>query len=356
MSLLFSPESIGCLEIPNRLVRSATAERLAGADGQPLPLLEELYRTLVRGGIGLIITGHLYIHPSGKAHSEMSGIYSDELISAYKELTEAVHQDGGKIVAQINHGGMQCSTETVFETLAPSHVNAEFLEQPAREMTPDEIEEAIQAYAQAARRVKEAEFDGVQLHGAHGYLISQFLSPYINRRNDAWGGDAPNRLRFLRRVCQAVRQQVGPDYPVFIKLGLVDGVEGGLSLEEGLQIVAALEEMRLDAVEISGGVQAPSSQADPKEPYFRPLAQAARPATTLPIILVGGLRSRQEMDDVLISGDADFVSLCRPLICEPDLPNRMRNDLQARARCISGNRCWPKNLGEGIRCRHFDEN
>jgi 2,4-dienoyl-CoA reductase-like NADH-dependent reductase (Old Yellow Enzyme family) len=356
MSLLFSPERIGTLEIPIRIVRSATAERLASTDGAPLPQLQDLYLNLVRGGVGLIITGHLYIHASGKAHPEMTGIYADGLISDHKELTRAVHKDGGRIVAQINHGGMQCSRETVSQTLAPSHFNAGFLEQPARAMTLGEIEETIDAFAQAARRAKEAEYDGVQLHGAHGYLINQFLSPYVNRRNDQWGGDARGRLHFLRRVCQAIREQVGADYPVFIKLGMLDGVEGGLSREEGVQIVAALSEMGLDAVEISGGVQALNSQANPKQPYFRPLAKAARSATSLPILLVGGIRSLQEMDDVLTSGDADFVSICRPLICDPDLPNRLRQGLHERARCISGNRCWPNKLGEGIRCRCLNRN
>jgi 2,4-dienoyl-CoA reductase-like NADH-dependent reductase (Old Yellow Enzyme family) len=303
----------------------------------------------------LIITGHLYVHPSGKAHPEMTGIYADGLVPGLAELTEAVHQEGGRVVAQINHGGMQCSRETVAETVAPSAVEAPFLPHPARELGRDEIVELIDAYAQAARRAKEAGFDGVQLHGAHGYLISQFLSPYVNRRGDEWGGDTQGRMNFLRRACQAVREQVGPDYPVCIKLGMVDGVQGGLTLEESAEIVAELEEMGLDGVEVSGGVQETSMRPDPQEAYFRPLARAARGATRLPILLVGGLRAQQEMEEVLTSGEADFISLSRPLICEPDLPRRMRLGLQERARCISGNRCWPKKVGEGIVCRCLGE-
>ncbi len=351
MSILFTPGQIGNLNLPNRLVRSATAERLADPAGRPTPRLEALYRELVQGGVGLIITGHMYIHPSGKAHPEMTGIYADELIPGLVELADAVHQEGGRVVAQINHGGMQCSTETLSETLAPSALDADFLPQPAREMTPDEIAQLIQAYAQAARRAQEAGFDGVQLHGAHGYLISQFLSPYVNRRKDAWGGDLGGRARFLRAVCRAVRAQVGPDYPVLVKLGLVDGVAGGLALEEGVQVAAASEEIGLDGVEISGGVQLSSVRPDPQEPYFRSLAQAARPMTRLPLLLVGGLRSQQVMEEILAAGEADFISLCRPLICEPDWPNRLRLGLQERSRCISGSRCWPKKTGEGITCK-----
>jgi 2,4-dienoyl-CoA reductase-like NADH-dependent reductase (Old Yellow Enzyme family) len=351
VSLLFTPGRIGTLEVPNRMVRSATAERLADEIGRPRPQLKRLYETLVQGGVGLIITGHLYVHSSGKAHPEMMGIYDDQLIPGLAELTAAVHRHGGRIVAQINHGGMQCSREAVPETVAPSAVNDSFLEQPAREMRPDEIVEAVRAYAEAARRAKAAGFDGIQLHGAHGYLISQFLSPYINRRRDEWGGDPQRRMSFLRQVCQAVRNEVGRDYPVLIKLGMMDGVAGGLTLQEGLQIAAALAEMAVAGVETSGGVQASSVHPNPKEPYFRPLARSAREATRLPIILVGGIRSRQQMEDVLLSGDADFVSLSRPLICEPDLPNRLRLGLQEHARCISGNRCWPKVTAEGITCK-----
>jgi len=339
---------------------------MADADGWPRPQLSALYEGLAQGGVGLIITGHMYVHPSGKAHPEMTGIHSDDLIPGLAELTDAVHRESGRVMVQINHGGMQCSRETVPETIAPSAVAAPFLEQPAREMTPDEIALIIQAYGQAARRAQEAGFDGVQIHGAHGYLISQFLSPFINRRTDAWGGDGSTvpaaglegRMRFLRAVCGAVREQVGPEYPVLIKLGMMDGVAGGLITKEGVRVVAALEGMGLDGVEISGGIgggqdlntrKGIRSEAD--EAYFRPLARQARPVTRLPIILVGGLRSRRVMEEVLTAGDADFISLCRPLICEPDLPSKLHLGFQQRSRCISANRCWAEREGEGIACK-----
>ena len=356
--MLFTPAKIGTLALPNRLVRSATAEGLADAAGRPRPRLKQLYQELVRGGVGLIITGHMYVHSSGMAHPEMTGIHADDLIPGLAELADAVHREGGQVVVQINHGGMQCSRETVPQTIAPSAVDAPFLSQPAREMRPDEIALLIQAYAQAARRAREAGFDGVQIHGAHGYLVGQFLSPFVNRRTDEWGGDLQGRTRFLRAVCHAVREQVGPDYPVFIKLGLMDGVEGGLTPEEGTQVVGALEGMGLDAVEISGGIGGGRdlntragirSEAD--EAYFRPLARRARPVTRLPIILVGGFRSRRVMEAALAAGDADFIALCRPLINEPDLPNRLRLGLQERSACLSANRCWPQRNGEGIACR-----
>ncbi|UCF60719.1 MAG: NADH:flavin oxidoreductase [Anaerolineaceae bacterium] len=358
MSILFSPYKIGSLELPNRLVRSATAERMADTDGRPLPPLKDLYAELARGGVGLIITGHMYVHPSGKVHEEMTGIYNDDLLPDLAQLANTVHHENGRIVVQINHGGMHSSDETVDETFAPSPVGEPYVSRPAREVTPQEIENIIQAYADAARRVQETGFDGVQIHAAHGYLIGQFLSPLINRRNDEWGGEITKRMRFLKEISRAIREQVGYDYPVLIKLGMMDGIEGGLLPDESLQVVAALEDMGIDGLEISGGLNGDrvknikkGIRSEDDEAYFLPLAQEARKVTQLPILLVGGMRSRSVMDRILADGHADFVSMCRPLISEPDLPNRLRLSLQDKSRCMSSNNCWPENLGEGIACK-----
>lgn len=356
-SPLFTPFNIDTLEIPNRLVRSATAERMSDEEGRPLKTLGKMYEQLAQGGVGLIITGHMYVHPSGKAHSEMTGIYSDDLLPELTELAEVVHRHDGKIAVQINHGGIQCDEDVVPELIAPSAVKLDSATKPAREMKEGEILQSIEAFGDAARRVKQAGFDAVQIHSAHGYLNSQFLSPHVNKRQDRWGGNLENRMRFLREVARAVRSKVGADFPVLIKLGMLDNLEGGLTLEEGVQIVAALEDMEIDALEISGGfggirefnsrkgVRKPSEEA-----YFMPLAEKARAATQLPIMLVGGMRSRKVMEQVLESGNADFVSMCRPLISEPDLPNLMRQGLKDVSRCLSANNCWPTEAGVGIAC------
>lgn len=359
MSLLFAPARISTLTLPNRLVRSATAERLGLPDGRSRPRLAQMYRDLARGGVGLLITGHLFVHPAGRVHPEMAGIHTDDLIPYLRSLTDLVHGEGGYIAAQINFGGMRCRPEAVREAIAPSAAAFPFLPGPAREMTEEEIWTVVEAFGEAARRAREAGFDAVQVHAAHGYLVNQFLSPLVNRREDAWGGDLQGRMRFLREVARAVRAQVGPDYPVFIKLGMMDGLEGGLTLEEGLQVAAALREMGFDAVEVSGGLDdgkrplsiRPGIRSEDGEAYFRPWARQVRAATDLPLLLVGGLRSRRVMEDVLASGDADFISLSRPLICEPDLPRRLW-DGQERAACISGSRCWPETPeDEGIACK-----
>ena len=353
---LFTPGSIGSLTLKNRLVRSATSEWMADDyEGYPLPKLINLYRELARGGVGLIITGHMYIHPSGKAHPYMVGIYADRIVPHLEKVAQAVHDEDAKVVVQINHGGMQANG--VSDPFAPSYVKLPTLNHPAREMSADEIEMVIHAFGQAALRAKEAGFDGVQIHGAHGYIVNQFLSPLTNHRSDKWGGDLAERMRFLREVCYNIRHHVGPDFPVLIKLGMEDHLEGGLTAKEGVQVVAALEEMGLNGVEISGGIGLPhvsnirkGIHTEAKEAYFLPLARVARSVTRLPILLVGGFRSRKIMEAVIDEGAADFISLSRPLICEPNFPNRLRFGLQARSCCISAGNCWPKTPGEGIAC------
>jgi 2,4-dienoyl-CoA reductase-like NADH-dependent reductase (Old Yellow Enzyme family) len=358
---LFSTAQIGSLTIQNRLVRSATAERLATeALGRATPALAALYCRLAQGGVGLIVTGHAYVAPEGRAHPEMLSAHCDQMIPGLRSLAEATHTAGGRIALQINHGGRQCDRQCVPYTLAPSAVPTPSGHVP-RAMTEDEILATVQAFGQAARRAQEAGFDAVQIHGAHGYLIGQFLSPHTNRRTDAWGGDREGRLRFLAAVCQGVRAQVGASYPLFIKLGMADNLDqapDGLTPEEGARIVGRLAEWGLDAVEISGGFGGRGDfnsrlgvGSKTPEAYFRPLARLAKAATPLPVILVGGLRSRAVMEEVLASGDADLLALCRPLIREPDLPNRLQGSQVQASACISGGRCWPKGMGEGIGCK-----
>jgi 2,4-dienoyl-CoA reductase-like NADH-dependent reductase (Old Yellow Enzyme family) len=358
---LFSPMRLGSLELRNRLVRSATAEYLATEPvGRATASLATLYKELARGGVGLIITGHAFVAPEGKAHSEMLSAHCDQVIPGLKTLTEAVHAEGGRVALQMNHGGRQCDPSCTPRTVAPSAVPPASGSRP-REMTAGEIVAAVDAFGQAARRARLAGFDAIQIHGAHGYLIGQFLSPHTNRRADTWGGDFERRLGFLAAVCEAVRGQVGPDYPVFIKLGMMDNLErvpDGLTPDDGARIVARLADLGLDALEVSGGYGGGADfntrvgvGSKMPEAYFRPLARRAKAATHLPVILVGGLRSRAMMDDVLATGDADLISLCRPLIREPDLPNRLESGQATVAACISGGRCWPKEMGQGIACK-----
>jgi 2,4-dienoyl-CoA reductase-like NADH-dependent reductase (Old Yellow Enzyme family) len=365
MSTLFQPTSIGTLQVPNRFVRSATAERLSDDRGRPLPELAKMYAALARGGVGLIITGHAYVHPGGRCHAGMSAIYDDGLIEAWSEMTAAVHQAGGTIAMQINHGGRQCDPRVIDgPLLAPSAIPLNADGPLPLEMNERDIHRTIRAFGDAAGRVKAAGFDAVQIHGAHGFLVNTFLSPASNWRGDAWGGRASGaRLRFLEEVAAAVRDAVGDDYPVLIKLGTVDFVRDGLTEDDGVEIISHLADIGLDAVEISGGIAQRGTRAgntragirsQDQEAYFLPIARKARNVTDLPILLVGGLRSREVMERVLDEGSADLISLCRPLIREPDLPNRLREG-QPAATCISCNECWPREGELGISCHYRPE-
>lgn len=356
--MLFNKARIGTLELRNRLVRSATAEMMADEVGRPLPPLAELYRDLSSGGVGLIITGHMCVHLSGKAHPGMTGVFADELIPGLRTLADAVHAEGGAVAMQINHAGRQSRGGLVDDPIGPSAHPAVPPRSGAREMTIAEIEMLIDAFAQAARRAKEAGFNAVQIHAAHGYLVSQFLSPIANQRSDEWGGNLGNRSRFLRRIIAAVRAEVGLGFPVLAKLGIRDESEEGLTLEEGVSLIGQLSEWGLDAVEISGGLAetgtfniAGDIGPGQNEATFRSWAQAAREAAELPIILVGGMRSLGVMEDVLQSSDAQFISMCRPLICEPDLPSRLSSGIAEAAACVSKNRCWPRKGEVGISCK-----
>jgi len=225
MSILFEAGSIAGLELKNRLVRSATAERMCDEDGRPEQAMIDLYADLARGGVGLIITGHAFVHDSGKAHSSMTGVHRDDLVPSLRALTEVVHQAGGSkrsgVVMQINHAGRKASEEVIGRTpVAPSPVPQVRGGPRSHELTEAEIEELVVAFGRAAGRAKEAGFDGVQLHGAHGYLINQFCSPASNWRRDRWGGSIARRLRFLEEAAAAVRDEVGGDYLLLIKLGI----------------------------------------------------------------------------------------------------------------------------------------
>jgi 2,4-dienoyl-CoA reductase-like NADH-dependent reductase (Old Yellow Enzyme family) len=222
-------------------------------------------------------------------------------------------------------------------------------------MSERDIRTVIRAFADAAGRAKEAGCDAVQLHSAHGYLIGTFNSPASNWRRDAWGGKLTRRVRFLEAVAAAVRDVVGDDYPLFVKLGATDFIRDGLTPEEGIEIIAHLADMGLDAVEISGGIgrgnTRPGIRRPDQEAYFLPVARKARQVTDLPILLVGGLRSREVMERLLDEGTADFISLSRPLIREPDLPSRLQAG-QAAATCISCNQCRPLPDEKGISCHY----
>ena len=356
--MLFEPFSFSGLSLRNRLVRSATYEKRADEDGFVTESLIELYEDLTRGGIGLMITGNALVHPSGRTIPQMTCIHSDIYIQGLRKLTTAVHELDGVIAIQLVHGGRQSFPILLGgnDPLAPSAVYDTSTKIMPRAMTDTEIWEIIDAFADAARRARITGFDAVQIHGAHGYLVSEFLSPYTNRREDYWGGDEERRFHFLEEVYKAMRKEVGEDYPVMIKMNADDLMEGGLKVDEAVKIAVRLEELGLDAVEVSGGMY--ESSRKPVQPdilnpddeaYFRNGGRAFKSKLHIPVILVGGMRSTSIMEEVLQRGEADLISLSRPLIREPDLPNKFREGKE-KADCISCNGCMDFGKLDIVEC------
>ena len=345
--------------LENRAVRSATWEGLADKDGGVTPSLIDRMVALARGGVGLIITGHAFINKNGQSGPGQLGAYRDELLPGLTKLATAVHENNGRIILQLAHGGFFAMEKLTGEApLAPSLV-PEMAKSPRREMTLQDIQELAGAFAAAAGRAKAAGFDGVQIHAAHGYLLSQFLSPAFNRRNDEYGGSIENRARFLIEALRAIRLSVGSDYPVLVKMNVRDFIDGGLTLADSLTVASLLAEEGIDAIELSGGFLnggklSPSRMGidtEDKEAYFGEEAKAFRKRVSVPLILIGGTRSFGVAERLIADGIVDCVSFCRPLIREPDLINRWKSENFARAACISCNRCFgPGMTGRGVYC------
>lgn len=359
MGELFEETVINGMRLRNRFIRSATWEGLAGEDGSVTQRLMDKMSELARGGVGLIITGHAYVEKQGQASPWQLGVYDDRLIPGLCNMVDAVHEHGGKIAIQLAHAGYYARRElTGTDPLAPSLPNKEG-RSPKKEITHDDIERIVNAFGDAGRRAKESGFDAVQIHSAHGYLLSQFLSPAYNRREDEYGGSIQNRARILLQIYEAVRKAVGANYPVLIKINCSDFIDGGLSLEDSIEAGKLLERAGIDAIELSGGVLTGGKlspirfgiNTEDKEAYFREEAKAFKEAISVPLILVGGIRSYQVSDRLLKDGISDYFSMCRPLIREPGLVKRWEEGDLSRAKCISDNQCFaPAMQGDGIYC------
>lgn len=359
MDKLFEVTEINGMKLRNRFVRSATWEGMADDKGACTHKLIELMAQLARGGLGLIITSHAYVRSDGQAGPWQLGIYEDRLVENLREMVQAVHKHDTPIVLQISHAGYFSSSKLTTKTpLAPSQVEG-FGKSPRKEMTTADIQEIIHAFGQAAHRAKRASFDGIQIHAAHGYLLNQFLSPVFNRRADAYGGSLENRARVLLEVLREVRAAVGPCFPIMVKLNTQDFLEGGLTLEDSLQVGAMLQEGGIDAIELSGGTivsgkfnpSRPGILSEEKEAYFRDAAKIFKEKLQVPLILVGGIRSFPVAEQLIEEGYADYISMSRPLIREPNLVNRWKSGDLSKAACLSDGKCWgPLIAGEGIRC------
>jgi 2,4-dienoyl-CoA reductase-like NADH-dependent reductase (Old Yellow Enzyme family) len=387
MWLVFSEARIGTLTLRNRLIHSATWECMAADDGAVTQPLIDRYVTLAKGEIGLIIPGYMYVHPGGKATPRQTGISDDKHLPGLTTLVDEVHKAGGLIAFQIVHGGRQSPRKVIGrDPLAPSGFGRDpvTLNKPAA-ATEEEIQEIIHSFVQAARRAKQAGADALQLHCAHGYLLSEFLSPFFNRRSDQWGGAPSNMFRLLKEIIIRIKDEVGRDFPLLVKLNANDFTPArAIGPDLAARYAGWLAELGIAALEVSAGTWYSFHTVRGEIPiddlagalswWMRPIAKMIfnrqigpcrfqefynLPAAEIiknslgdvPLTLVGGVRRLAEMDRVVSEKRVDFLSMSRPLIREPFLPKRLKSGETQAAACISCNRCFAAVFkGFPLRC------
>jgi 2,4-dienoyl-CoA reductase-like NADH-dependent reductase (Old Yellow Enzyme family) len=377
MSLLFTPRKIGNVELQNRFVNSATYEGMAKETGAVGDELIKRYEKLAKGGVSLIISGHMFVHSSGKANKYQIGIHSDEMIPGLKRLAETVHRNGGKIAFQLAHGGRQTTKDLIGQTpLGPSAKGRDpvYFIKP-REMTEDDIIEVILSFGEAAKRAAAAGADVIQLHAAHGFLINEFLSPFFNHRTNSWGGSEENRFRFLKEVLRKVKTMVPEGFPILIKMSTNDYTpKQGITPSLAARYAGWLAKLGIDGLELSCGTMNYSymnvcrgdvplnellkslawwkkpmgrimignlaGKYDLEESYNLEAAKMIKPVLgNTPLFLVGGMRTVSHMEEVLENGHTDFISMSRPFIREPFLVKKIKEGKMDKVSCVSCNKC-----------------
>jgi 2,4-dienoyl-CoA reductase-like NADH-dependent reductase (Old Yellow Enzyme family) len=393
MNQVFQANELAGLKLKNRIWRSATYEGMGNEDGRPLEKLGEMYVKLAKGGVGAIITGLVGVQQNGRISPHQPMLDRDENVAYFQKITARVKEFGTPIIVQLAHAGGQTSqAATGSDVVGPSKKKYPFYSSVARELSEVEIEAIIGSFTKAIERAKQAGFDGVQLHAAHGYLLSAFLSPRVNRRTDQWGGNTENRFRIIEEIVRGARKTVGK-FPILVKYSAYDGDKGGVSIEEGVKIARLLQKAGVDAIEVSCGSSDDGSNATrvtkvPVEAYLHfipalkkmpfpmkvlfkvifPLAskkhlpldnynvaaaQAIKKQVQIPVIAVGGIRNISDIQNIIAGGKADYVSMCRPFIIEPDIVAKFQTGQQEKAKCISCNYCLLGIAGgQLLKCYH----
>lgn len=363
MASMFDKLTIGSLIARNRIVRAATAESLATPAGGLSPELLGIYGELAWGGVGTIITGYTYVRPDGKPSDGAMGLYDDTSMLRFRSLADVAHENGACIVMQLVYGGSKSKLSdgdprrigpagatpedgvpntTILGASSVAHPSTQLV---PTEATPDDLAALADAFGQAAMRARACGFDGVELHAAHGYLLSQFLSPRFNRRQDDYGGSIENRARFAVQCMRAIRDQAGSGYPVLVKLNCWDdwsdpeGVHGGMSREESAQVAAHLVEAGASCIDVSGDWHAASQAVGGGEPYFADFGARLAGQLSVPVIVTGGWRDPDMINRHLQADGIAAVAMSRPLICEPALVNRWREGDGQPSACIGCGKC-----------------
>ena len=329
---LFQPITLGTLELPNRLTMTTVKLGYGTKKGQVTERHIAFYVRRAEGGVGLITTEPLYIRRNGRELPTQLGIHDDRLAGGLRRLVEAVHAAGGHIMAHINHAGRAANPKLVpeGERISASDVLCPANGVTPRPLSPQEIHAYVGAFAAAARRVREAGFDALEVPFSHGYLIQQFLSPHSNHRDDEYGGSLENRLRFGREVIAAVRQEVGADFPIVVRMNGTDYVEDGLGIEDAVTIAQALEEMGVEALSVTSGTMCESvpfclyPTGTPKANLL-PMAARIRAAVSLPVAVAGRIRAPQVAREALVEGQVDLIGLGRPFLADPDWPRKVQS-------------------------------
>lgn len=389
MSILFEPAQLGQVQIENRFVRSATYDGLATETGEVTDELVRRYRNLARGEVGLIISGFLYVHSLGRALKYQAGIHNDDMIPGLKKVVKAVHTEGGKITFQLVHAGRQTTKGLIGQTpIGPSSKGRDpvnFVK--PEQMTEEQIYEVIRAFGKAAIRAVEAGADGVQIHAAHGYLVNEFLSPFFNERDDAWGGSNENRFRFLKEIVLEVKKALPEGTPLLVKLNTRDHTpHEGITPPLALQYAEWLAGLEIDGLEVSCGSSIYSfmnmcrgevpldelvqglpwwqkplgkltlkrlvGKYDLQEGYNLEAAKMIKPVVgEVRLFVVGGFRRVSHMEEILEKGHSDFISMSRPFIREPFLVKRIKEGKADTAACASCNKCLAAAANEmPVRC------
>ncbi len=316
----------------NRFFKSAMEEQLA-KHNRPTEQLVRLYDTWAKGGAGVLVTGNVMVADNGKGSINDVVLTDDRSMDTLKAWAKAGRQNDTLLIMQINHAGKQSPKVLSPTPVAPSAVALQGMEgfiNPPRELAAGEIEELVGRFIETARLAEQAGFSGVQIHGAHGYLISQFLSPHHNRRNDKWGGSLENRMRFLVEIYQGIRAAVGSEFLVGLKLNSADFQKGGFDENDSIRVVQKMSELGIDFIEISGGnYESPEmltakESTKKREAFFLDYAEKARAVSQVPLIITGGFRSEAAMNEALQSGHLDFIGIARPFALMPDLPDKIR--------------------------------
>ncbi|WP_082788881.1 FAD-dependent oxidoreductase [Desulfolucanica intricata] len=342
---LFEEGYIGNMQLRNRTVMPAMGTNLASEIGGVTPAMIHYYRERAKGGVGLIITEINSVDtPQGHAVTNQLSIHNNSYIAGHNELVEAVKEHGAKIITQLHHAGRATTTENTLglQPVAPSAVPDPTLNVVPRELTVFEIEEIIEKFVKAAVRAQHAGYDGIELHGAHGYLINQFMSAFSNKRTDLYGGDLSGRMRFPLEIIKGIKQETGGNFPIVFRYSADEFVEGGINLEEAKQIARMLQAAGVDALNISSGVYA--SMQTILEPMSYPegwrvyLAENIKREVHIPVITVGVIRSPETAEAILKEGRADFIALGRTLIADPEWPLKAMEDRPEDIRkCITCN-------------------